>query len=96
MAKQAYAMFMGLKNDNKAPEAMIDFFDHLVRTAMLDREGNEERAKKEFVGALAAAEKLEKITDLVQVSSSHANASNGLTATRVQRVFERYKKQYEK
>jgi hypothetical protein len=40
------------------------------------------------------AERLEAITDLVQVSASHANARNGLEASQSVRVYELLRRMY--
>jgi hypothetical protein len=77
-------------------EAMEYFHYHLFRTAMLHREGKTEEARKEFALLDAQAAKLKGMVDLVQVSSSHANAKDGLDATQAADVYEFFKEKYGK
>ena len=69
-------------------EEMIGFFYELVRLAMHRREGNEDLARLAYSKVQRHAEALRQVTDLVQVSSSHANAENGLEATQMGRVLQ--------
>jgi hypothetical protein len=73
-------------------EATIEFYYRLVRTAMFHRKGDVEQARREFALVERQAAILEAIVDLVQVSSSHANAENGLDASQVRGAYERFKK----
>lgn len=75
-------------------EAMIDFIYHMVRTAMFQRQNDPELARNEFALAERAAAILEKIVDLVQVASSHANARNGLEATTLEGVYRVFSQRY--
>ena len=75
-------------------EAMVLFQYHLVRTAMFHRDKQADLARREFEQVERQASILKGITDLVQVSSSHANAKDGLDASQLDQVYERYKKLY--
>lgn len=72
-------------------EKMYAFYYHLVRTALLYRDGRHELASAEFAKVEQYAEQLRQITDLVQVASSHANARDGFAATQGQAAFDFYK-----
>lgn len=75
-------------------ELMVAFHYHLYRTEMYDRAGNTEMARQEYGFLALAAERLREIVDLVQVSSSHANAENGLDATMAADLYERFGEKY--
>jgi len=75
-------------------EMMMDFHYHLYRTALFHHAGNSESARRELRSLERSAERLRSIVDLVQVSSSHANAENGLEATQAVDVYEFFKKTY--
>jgi hypothetical protein len=75
-------------------EAMVMFYYHLIRTAMFHRQGEKEQARLDFAEAERLAERLRRIVDLVQVASSHANATNGFEASYLQGAYELYKKHY--
>lgn len=77
-------------------ESMFAFHYHLIRTALFHRARNEDSARREFADLDRAAEKLKNITDLVQVSSTHANAKDGLDATQAADVYEMFKGRYGK
>jgi hypothetical protein len=77
-------------------EAMIEFYYRMVRTAIHQRENNDAQARGEFALARQAAEKLEQIIDLVQVSSTHANAKNGLDASGLGRAYKSFQQRYGK
>lgn len=75
-------------------EATVAFYYHLVRTAMFHRKGDAEQARREFVLVEREAAILKGIVDLVQVSSSDANAKDGLDATQALAAYERFRKLY--
>lgn len=75
-------------------EATVEFYYRLVRTATFHRKGDAEQAKREFALADHAAEILRGMVDVVQVSSSHANAKDGLDATQAVSGLEYYRKLY--
>ena len=77
-------------------EAMIFFYYHLVRTAIFHRHHNEILARNEFSSVERFAKRLEEITDLVQVSSSDANAKDGLEATQAMDEYKFFKEKYGK
>ena len=77
-------------------EATIFFYYHLVRTAIFHHRGDEALARNEFGCVERYAERLRKVTDLVQVSSSHANAKDGFEATQAVNEYEFFKKKYGK
>ena len=75
-------------------EAMFFFYYHLVRTSIFHRRHNETLARHEFSSVEQFAERLQEITDLVQVSSSHANAKNGLEATQAVDEYKFFQARY--
>ena len=75
-------------------EAMIFFYYHLVRTAIFHRRQNETLARHEFISVERFAGRLEKITDLVQVSFIELNPVNGFEATRAVKEYKFYKEMY--
>jgi hypothetical protein len=77
-------------------EAMYYFHYHLIRTALFHRSHNANLARREFADLARYAEKLRGITDLVQVSSSHANSPNGLEATQAVDVYKMFQEKYGK
>lgn len=77
-------------------EAMYFFHYHLIRTALFHRSHNENLARLEFADLERYAERLQGITDLVQVSSSHANAQDGLEASQAVDIYKMFKGIYGK
>ncbi|MCC6124029.1 MAG: DUF4838 domain-containing protein [Pirellulales bacterium] len=75
-------------------EAAIEFLHRMVRTAIRQRENDPVGATAEFALAERAAEKLERIVDLVQVASRDANAKNGLEAAGLDRAYKSFKQRY--
>jgi hypothetical protein len=75
-------------------QAMIDFIYQMVRTALFQRRSDPEQARRSFALAEGQAAILEKIVDLVQVASSHANAANGLDASGLTSIYKVYKHRY--
>jgi len=75
-------------------EAMFFFHYHLFRTAMYHHDRREDLARLETSKLVECAEKLRTIREEVQVSSSHANAENGLEATQAVDVYEFFRKRY--
>jgi hypothetical protein len=75
-------------------EAMFRFYIGLIRTSMGARMGDEAAARAAFAAADSAARALRGITDLVQVSASHANARDGLEASGVTATYELFRKRY--
>jgi len=73
-------------------EDMIMFIYHLVRTDTFIRRSDIANARVDFAEVEKYAKKLEAITDLTMVASSHANAKNGLIATGMMNIFEDFKK----
>ncbi len=77
-------------------ELMAGFHYHLYRTASFYRNGSAEPARLEFGKLDRIAGQLKEITDLVGVSSSHANASDGLDATMAADLVEFFRETYGK
>jgi len=71
---------------------MIQFIYHLVRTDISLRKEDTGQAGIDFAEVEKYAQKLQAITDLSMVASSHANAENGLIATGMVNVYEHFKK----
>jgi hypothetical protein len=81
-------------------EATIDFYNYLVRTALLHRSGEEASAKLEFKKAKYLADKLRNMTDVVAPLSGtgrggDANAANGFEAAQVDAEYEYFRKKYD-
>jgi hypothetical protein len=79
-------------------EAMVYFYYHLVRIALLHRRSEVNMAKHEFLDVEKYAEILRNITDLVApipgFSNGDANAKDGLEATQAVDVYEYFKQKY--
>lgn len=75
-------------------EAMFAFYAGLLRTAEHERAGDTAAARASFAGVEQAARALGVVTDLVQVSASHANAANGLEASGVRGTYELFRSRY--
>ena len=79
-------------------EAMVYFYYHLVRTALLHRSNKKVMAAHEFLYVEKYAEKLRSITDLVSAlpnqSSGDANAKNGFEATQAANIYDFFKERY--
>jgi len=77
-------------------EDMVNFYYHLVRTALFHRNAQKALAKHEFSEAKIFAEKLRNITDLVGPlpgkTKGDANASDGYEAAQVSNEYEYFKK----
>jgi hypothetical protein len=71
-------------------EAMINFYYHIIRTALLHRQSKTTLAKNEFKEAEKYAGMLCNITNLAW------GVVNGLEASKIEPVYEYYKKIYEK
>ena len=77
-------------------EAMIYFHYHIIRTALFHHDNNIIMATKEYECLGKYAGILEEIVDMVQVSSSHANAQNGLDATQAVDLLDFFREKYGK
>ncbi|MBN1291403.1 MAG: DUF4838 domain-containing protein [Candidatus Latescibacteria bacterium] len=75
-------------------EDMFYFHYHILRTAMFYHSDDHEMARHEFSSLRRYAESLENIVDLVDVSSSHANAKNGFEATQAVDVYNFFRGKY--
>ena len=75
-------------------EAMFFFHYHLFCTAMFFQNHNDDTARSEFARLEQYAEKLRGITELVQVSATHANAENGLAATQAEDLYKFFREKY--
>jgi len=77
-------------------EDMVNFHYHIYRTAMFHHKKNENRARREMACLDRYAEKLRATHELLQVSSTHANAKNGLDATQAADLYNFFKEKYGK
>ena len=75
-------------------ELMTGFQYHLIRVVLFHRSGDEALASREFQYLDIYANRLKQIVDLVQVSSSHGNAKDGLEASYAQPIYEELAKRY--
>ena len=80
-------------------EDMVNFYYHLVRTALFHRNAQTASAKHEFSKAKIFADKLRNITDLVGPMpgkpKGDANASDGFEAAQVANEYEYFRKKYD-
>jgi hypothetical protein len=77
-------------------ELMVHFHYYLFRTAMFHHAGEAAMARRAFEALAQTAERLRSITDLVRVSSSHANAENGFQATQAVDLYQFFNHKYGK
>jgi len=75
-------------------EATLDFFDHLIRLYAFDQQGGGVGAREEWKGLAAAAARLRRMVDVVQVSSRDANAANAFCATEAVDLYEAFARRY--
>jgi len=75
-------------------EGVYNYYYHMVRTAMFDRQGDKIKARDEFNKVKEQADKLKEIVDLVQVSSEGANAKDGFDAARIRKEYDFFQKKY--
>jgi hypothetical protein len=79
-------------------EAMVYFYYHLIRTALLHRRSEVDLARHEFQEVERYAEILRNITDLVApkpgFSSGDANAKDGMEATQAVNVYNYFRQKY--
>jgi hypothetical protein len=73
-------------------EATVEFYYHLVRTALFHHKGDPEQARRELALADRQAAILRGIVDLVQVSGAGANGKNGLDASQAVPVYEYFRR----
>ena len=76
--------------------AMYQYIFHMIRTSVFHKESDKKMAVIEFALVKKYAEQLRNMVDVVQSSSIHANAVNGLEATESVDVFNEFLKLYEK
>jgi hypothetical protein len=80
-------------------EDMVNFYYHLIRIALFQRNGLTASAKQEFGKAKEYSERLKNITDLVGPipgkGKGDANATDGLDATQAMDVFQYFQKKYD-
>lgn len=79
-------------------EAMVSFYDHLIRTALLHRRREIELARREFQRVEEAAATLRAVTDLVRPIEGHpsgdAGAADGFEATQAERAYDFFRQKY--
>jgi hypothetical protein len=76
--------------------ATYRYIYHMIRTSIFHRKGDKLMASMEFKIVEKYAGELEKMVDVVRISSDHSNALNGLDATRSVPAFNEFKKLYGK
>jgi hypothetical protein len=74
--------------------AMFEFYRQILDAALAHHTRRTDVVRERLAIADSLAERLEAITDLVQVSASHANARNGLEASQSVRVYELLRRMY--
>lgn len=75
-------------------EAMVRFWDALIRVAACHREGDAAGARRLWPEVEAEAERLRAVRELVQVAGSHADARDGLAASSVEPTYAFLKRRY--
>lgn len=73
---------------------MFRYIYHMIRTSMFHKQERTLLAKLEFAEVDTYAQKLKQITDIVKVSSEHANAKNGFKATQSIKEYNEFKELY--
>jgi hypothetical protein len=74
--------------------ATYRYIYHLIRTSIFHKKKDEVMAAMEFALVEKYAAELREMVEVVQVSSEHANAANGLEAAGSVSVFNEFKKLY--
>ena len=78
---------------------MVNFYYHLIRTALFHRSSMTASAKQEFAKAKEYGDRLKNIKDLVAPipgkGKGDANASDGLDASQATDVFQYFQKKYD-
>jgi len=75
-------------------ELAFRLYDAIIRTALADHAGDDPGARRAFAPAEGLAPRLRKLVDVVQVASSHANATDGLAATHLVNTYEYFRARY--
>lgn len=75
-------------------EAIIHFYDHLIKIHIAHHASDHKLAKREFQKTALLVEKLKSMTDVIQVVGGTLKAGDGFTATFNKETFERYKNIY--
>jgi len=75
-------------------EDMMEFYYHIIRTAIFHQKHKKEMARHEFQVLIPYANKLKGISDLVQVSYFDKNIVNGYDATYLTPVYEFFNRIY--
>jgi len=79
-------------------EAMVSFYDHLIRTALLHRRQETALARHEFQRVEEWAQRLRTVTDLVAPlegrAEGHANSPDGFEATQAGTAYNFFKQKY--
>jgi len=75
-------------------EATLEFYTALLTLYTFRTHGDEAAARATWPPLAAAAGRLRAMRDVVQVSASHANAADGLEATRMSEFYEALRRVY--
>lgn len=76
--------------------AIYKYLFHLIRTSVFHKKGDKDMAVREFSIVEKYAEQLKNMVDVVQVSSDHANSPDGFEATGSVKMFDEFKKRYDR
>lgn len=75
---------------------MYRYIYHMIRTSFFHEKGDKVMAAREFLTVKDYASKLEDMTEVVQGSSEHANAKNGLEAAGSVKLYKMFSELYDK
>lgn len=75
-------------------ENTLHLYDHVVQATRLLREGQIQQAKEQYLEAVPYAEALREDTTSASMSSSHASAPDGLSASLITNAYERLRKEF--
>jgi hypothetical protein len=75
-------------------EDVFRLYAGIFETVVYHRRNDAVRARQSFAAVERIAERLRKVRDLVQVSASHANASNGYEAAQVTKICDYLRERY--
>ncbi|MEA3402847.1 MAG: DUF4838 domain-containing protein [Armatimonadota bacterium] len=74
--------------------ALLHFYDEVITTMWLQRDGQQERARERFAEAAVWQDALEAVVEPVAHSSSHASAANGFQASYISQAWHRLMLEY--
>ena len=76
----------------KYAENTVNFYYYFSQAILAKRDGNLKQSKQFYQKSIPFAKGLKAETEIVQTASSHANAKDGLDATRVDETYLKFGK----